>query len=383
MPHSRALVMLLLAVVLTGCASDPVPVTGERAFLDEPVQLTFADDFAKAGEAYFSPDGNWIIFQAVPAPPEGEEPSPHYSMYVAKVDRRRGKVVGLREPILLSADGSANTCGWFHPTQPGLVLFGSTTTPPASDDAPGYQREGSRYSWEFPPEMDIVTRSVAAIPGHPRDRGDVERSVRMFGHPGYCAEGSWSEDGRSVLCTAVDPATDDGDIFAYIPETGELRPLVIAPGYDGGPFFSPNGRFICYRSDRAENNLLQLYVSELSFDADGLPDGVARELELTRNEHVNWAPFWHPSGRFLVYATSQVSHRNYEVFAIHFDPAGTQLQTPVRVTHADGFDGLPVFSPDGSHMMWTAQRGTDRANNGRPSSQLWVAEVRGMPDFGG
>jgi Tol biopolymer transport system component len=179
----------------------------------------------------------------------------------------------------------------------------------------------------------------------------------------------------------VDPATDDGDLFAYIPATGELRPLVVAPGYDGGPFFSPDGRYICYRSDRAQNNLLQLYVSELSFDADGLPNGIVREIELTHNEHVNWAPFWHPSGAYLVYATSEVSHRNYEVFAIPFDAHSIRIPDPVRITHADGFDGLPVFSPDGRHMMWTAQRGADRANNGRPSSQLWIAEVRGTPAF--
>ena len=26
-----------------------------------------------------------------------------------------------------------------------------------------------------------------------------------------------------------------------------------------------------------------------------------------------------------------------------------------RVTYHDGFDGLPVFSPDGKKMMWTAK----------------------------
>ena len=51
---------------------------------------------------------------------------------------------------------------------------------------------------------------------------------------------------------------------------------------------------------------------------------------------------------------------------------------PVRITNANGFDGLPVFNPEGSMMMWTAQRGQDRNNEGRPSSQLWLAKTTGQ-----
>ncbi len=46
----------------------------------------------------------------------------------------------------------------------------------------------------------------------------------------------------------------------------------------------------------------------------------------------------------------------------------------VRITHAEGFDGLPVFSRDGKTMIWCAQRGPLAEGEGRPSSQVWVAE---------
>ena len=40
-----------------------------------------------------------------------------------------------------------------------------------------------------------------------------------------------------------------------------------------------------------------------------------------------------------------------------------------RITYHDGFDGLPVFSPDGKRLMWTSNaRGTDR------NSQLFLAD---------
>ncbi len=34
---------------------------------------------------------------------------------------------------------------------------------------------------------------------------------------------------------------------------------------------------------------------------------------------------------------------------------------PVRVTTTDGFDGLPVFSPDGKTLAWTSGRTADGA----------------------
>ena len=144
-------------------------------------------------------------------------------------------------------------------------------------------------------------------------------------------------------------------------------------GYDGGPFCSPDGRRICYRSDRRGDDLLQVFVSELAFDAEGEVQGVEREFQLTDNVHVNWAPFWHPNGRHLVYTTSELGHENYEVFVVDADagtdggPAkyGTRRR---RVTHAAKFDGLPVFDADGSRMMWTSQRGVDG------SSQVWIAD---------
>ena len=83
----------------------------------------------------------------------------------------------------------------------------------------------------------------------------------------------------------------------------------------------------------------------------------------------------------MLYASSEVSHGNYEVFAIRFDADNPEKQqTPIRITHAAGFDGLPVFSADGEYMMWTAQRGDDRSPDGKASSQLWIAKWNGLGD---
>jgi Tol biopolymer transport system component len=149
--------------------------------------------------------------------------------------------------------------------------------------------------------------------------------------------------------------------------------LTTHSGYDGGPFFSPDGRRLCYRSDRRGDDLLQVFVAELAFDAGGRLTGSAREFQLTDNLHVNWAPYWHPAGRHLVYTTSELGHENYEVFLIDADSGAESGTTKYgtrrrRVTHAPGFDGLPVFDARGERLMWTSQRSADR------SSQVWLAD---------
>ncbi len=354
---------------------------GESPILSGHVRLTDPERFLKAGEAYFSPDGARVIFQAIEHPPEDEKPSPNYTMYVADVRTSGdGAIEGLANITPVSEPGSANTCGWFHPTDPTLVLFGSTVTPPVVEDAPGYQRGTSRYAWQFPREMEVVSTRL------PSDlaSGDVPEAQPVFERDGYDAEGSWSSDGRWILYTHAEPPEEgeapDGDLWVYDTTTGEHTVLVDAPGYDGGPFFSPDGTRIIYRSDRNADSLLQLYEAVLAFDDEGRITGVEREIRLTNDEHVSWAPFFHPEAEVAVFATSRLGHFNYEVYAIDTSPdAGREAadRVSVRVTKAAGFDGLPVFSPDGASMMWTSQRAPEGTDPDAfiPSSQVWAARV--------
>ena len=128
----------------------------ERGALENHVQLTTSARFRKAGECYFSPDGRQIVFQAIERRDDPEQEERFYQMYVADLVADGGRVTGIDRVVRLSPPGSSNTCGWFHPTEPGVVIFGSTVVPPSNPDKTGYQRESSRYSWQFPQEMDIV-----------------------------------------------------------------------------------------------------------------------------------------------------------------------------------------------------------------------------------
>lgn len=356
----------------------------ERGVLAEQVQLTFDEDFAKAGEAYFSRDDRWIIFQAVPRPAEGQRPDPFYAMYVARLRYEGDRIIGADKAIQVSPPGSANTCGWFDPRDVSRIYFGSTVIPPSASEAPGFQRDGSKYKWMFPPETEIVTMIVPEIfadehPGAPLPPPEVGELRRITGNDTYDAEGSLDPTGRFLLYTRVDAAPAFADLYIRDMKTGESNRVVTAEGYDGGPFFSPDGKRITYRSDRLGNNYLQLFVGHLKFDEHGVPVGLTQEFQLTDGDSVNWCPYWHPQGRHLVYASSAIGHFNYEVFITTADPGDLPgsngsirygLLTR-RVTHAPGFDGLPVFNSDGRHMMWTSQRSMEPGRRGE--SQLWVA----------
>jgi len=358
----------LLALSLPAAAQDWRDA--EHGILANHVQLTSSERFRKAGECYFSPDGKRIIFQAIEKLADPEQEERFYQMYVADLASDGGRVTGIENVKRLSPPGSSNTCGWFHPTEPGVVVFGSTIGAPSNPDKTGYQRESSRYSWQFPQEMDIVKCTIATADGTAATLEPVVADPEA-----YLAECVIAADGRHmVFCEhKVAEGTSGGDLFVLDFTNGRRVKVTGSEGYDGGPFFSPDGKRLCYRSDRRGDDLLQIFVSELEFDERGNLLGVAREFQLTDNVHVNWAPFWHPNGRYLIYTTSEMGHDNYEVFVIDAD-AGTEGGSTKygtrrrRVTFAAKFDGLPVFNADASLMMWTSQRGADQ------SSQVWLAD---------
>lgn len=410
------MIISLLALTLVQPPPAPASPPLDWATLEAPVlrnhrQLTFPDRFVKAGENYFSPDGRWIIFQAIEVPEKGKEPDPYYSMFVARLES--GTLADLTK---VSPSGSANTCGWFHPQFPTTpeVIFGSTLVPPKEEARSGYQRGTSRYRWAFPSEMEIVRVNLAATAGRP---GALLTAEPIFTRPNYDAECSFDPTGRFLLYAHIEspstpagaakpaegtpagaghdeaPHKPDANLYIFDMVTKKDYPIVVAPGYDGGPFFSPDGQWICYRSDRRGNDELQLFVAKLAFTQAGdgtmIPTGIDAEYMITDNAHVNWCPYFHPSGNFLVYGTSEVGHQNYEVFAIDLDEkklaaarAGQKGPGTIkveglqhrRVTQADGADVLPAFSPDGKRMLWCSQRGTKLASEPRPSSQVWIAE---------
>jgi Zn-dependent M28 family amino/carboxypeptidase len=87
------------------------------------------------------------------------------------------------------------------------------------------------------------------------------------------------------------------------------------------------------------------------------------QKQLTKMNAMSWAPFYHPSGEYLIFTTNKHGFGNFELYLVATDGNSP----PVRVTDTDGFDGLASFTPDGKQLTWTSNR------NPKKDSQIFLA----------
>jgi Tol biopolymer transport system component len=328
-------------------AADP---SAERRLLSRVRQLTF--EGRRAGEGYFSSDGKRLVFQS-----EREPGNPFYQIYVLDLetgDTRR-----------VSPGTGKTTCAFFHPDGERL-LFASTHHDPRSETLQREELElrergeERRYAWDYDPQMDLYEERATGL-------------VRLTRERGYDAEGSYSPDGAWIVFASnrdaysrelddeerarleVDPSYF-AEIWLMRSDGSDPRRLTHAPGYDGGPFFSPDGERIVWRRFDEEGLIADIWTMR----TDG-----SDPRTLTDFSSMSWAPYTHPSGEYVIFTSNKLGFENFELFIV--DAAG--LRQPVRVTFTAGFDGLPVPSPDGTKLAWTSTR---RQEGG--GAQIFIAD---------
>lgn len=324
---------------------------GEEQFLTTIRQLTYQGK--SAGEGYFSQDGKFLIFQS-----ERDPENPFYQIYMMSLETG--------DTHRISPGTGKTTCSFFRPNA-DEVLFASTHTDP---DAKAKQQAETefrasgkkrRFTWDYDTNYDIFSAK--------RDGSALRRLTDTIG---YDAEGAYSPDGsKIVFCSLRDAypveklAPEErkhleinpayfGEIYIMNADGSDQRRLTTWPGYDGGPFFSPDGERIIWRHFNENGMLADIYTMRL----DG--SDICR---LTDFGSMSWAPYYHPSGEYVIFHSNKQGFTNCELFLI--DARGEK--EPVRITFTERFDGLPVFSPDGKQLAWTS----GRTPNG--DSQLFIA----------
>ena len=94
---------------------------------------------------------------------------------------------------------------------------------------------------------------------------------------------------------------------------------------------------------------------------------------VTNNGKANFAPFWHPDNKRIIFASNQDSKSarmpDFELYLINEDGTGQ-----VRVTNNPTFDSFPMFSPDGKYLVWASNRFNpkDRARDTNIFLAEWV-----------
>ena len=341
----------IVAALAMAAWPSAVFAKGQEGFLSRVRQLTF--EGRRSGEGYYSADGSKLIFQS-----EREVGNPFYQIYT--IDFETG------DSARVSPGHGKTTCAFFHPSG-RRVLFGSTHHDPQAKAkqkaeldfrASGKQR---RYSWDYDESMDIFTANP--------DGGDLRR---LTSAKGYDAEAGFSPDGKKIVFCSTRSAYADnltaeekklreidlsyfGEIYIMNADGSGQTRLTNSPGYDGGPFFSPDGQRIVWRRFNKAGAVAEIHTMKL--------DG-SDVRQVTRFDSMSWAPYFHPSGKYIIFASNKLGFTNFELYLV--DALGQR--EPVRVTEREGFDGLPVFSPNGNQLCWTSNATAEK------QSQLFLAK---------
>ena len=311
----------------------------EADFITGVRQITF--EGKRAGEGYFSNDASLMVFQS-----ERRLDNPFYQMYL--LDFTTGDIENV------SPGHGKTTCGWIHPDNNRVLLASTHEDPQAREKQKAELElresgEERRYSWDYDENYELYAFNRAA-----------KTYTRLTTAKGYDAEGSYSPDGKQIAFASnrnaysgemserqkkmfdLDPATMM-EIFIMNADGTNVRQLTESPGYDGGPFFSPDGKKICWR--RFSENGLRAEI--MTMDIDG-----SKQRTITNMKKMSWAPYYHPSGEYLIFTTNKHGFKNFELYIV--DAEGKS--EPVRVTDTDDFDGLASFTSDGKQITWTSKR---------------------------
>ncbi len=307
-------------------------------------QLTFGGENA---EAYFSYDGRELIFQSTR---DGRRCDAIYRM-----DRDGGKVRRVS-----SGDG-ATTCSFIAPDNRTIIYasthLGGRDCPPKPDYSRG-------YVWPIYRSYDIFQADA--------EGGAVTRLTHA---PGYDAEAVYSPRGDKILFTSV--RSGDLELYLMNPDGTGLDRLTDVPGYDGGGFFSLDGEWIVWRASRPTGEALADYRALL---ADGLlrPGQLEiyimhlrdrKPIQLTDNGAANFAPYWHPDGRHIIFASNlhNPGGRNFDLFLIDVETRDIE-----QITHYPGFDSFPMFSHDGRRLVFAS----NRHGKVRGETNIFIADWR-------
>lgn len=344
--------LLLLGLALSILGSCQTPTTkpetdsaqgktallypGEEKHLKNIKQLTFGGQNA---EAYFSSDGNWIIFQSQRGGRACDE------MYVMKIDGTELRKV--------STGKGRVTCGYLlgsNPikNQPAYTLYASTHADSA--DCPARPAMATGYAWPIYSTYELYTGSFER----------PENLTQLTSNKFYDAEATVSGDQRNIVFTS----TRDGDLDLYTmtADGKNVKRITNDLGYDGGAFFFHDGKRLIYRAFHPETE------EEIKTYKENLKNGFYKptwlelfyigvdgknKTQITHLKGASFAPYMYPSDNRVIFSSNYKDEmrRRFNLFAVNID--GTDLE---QITFSDQFDSFPMFSPNGTKLIWASNR---------------------------
>jgi len=308
-------------------------------------QLTFGGDNA---EAYWSFNGKELSFQYTNKK-QGIECD---RIYTINVKNKKIK------PI--SNGKGRTTCSYFLPGDKKIIF--ASTEPGGDSCPPEPQTSRGNYIWPLYPEFELFVSNK-----------NGKNLKQITSNNFYDAEATVSPKGDKIVFTS--DRSGDLELYTMNIDGSNVKQITNELGYDGGAFFSPDGSKIVWRTTRFDSeeekqvykeNLKKHIVSPMKMElCIANADGTERK-QITQLGGANWAPFFHPSGKKIIFSSNHASKRiPFNLYMINLD--GTGLE---QVTFDKVFDSFAMFSPDGKKLVWCS----NRANGGGRDTNIFVAD---------
>ncbi|HEY9048546.1 MAG TPA: hypothetical protein VIN08_21715 [Ohtaekwangia sp.] len=313
-------------------------------------QLTFGGDNA---EAYWSFDSKKITFQSN---------NRSWGLQCDQIFYTAIDDASMKDnrPDRISTGEGRTTCSYFLPGD-SLILYASTHLGSKECPKEPERKPGGKYLWAIYDSYDIFVADL---------KGNIRK--QLTNTKGYDAEATVSPKGNKIVFTS----TRNGDLDLYtmnIDGTG-VKQITHELGYDGGAFFSPDGKKIVFRASRPKTEeqkkeyqkyLKQGLVAPTEMEIYTCNTDGTGLRQLTKLGKANWAPFYHPSGKKILFSSNHKGTRGFEFNIFMMNDDGTGLE---QVTYDKVFDSFPMFSPDGKKIIFSSNRN----NHGTRDTNLFV-----------
>lgn len=300
-------------------------------------KLTFGGDNA---EAYFSPEGKMLTLQ-VTNPEIGAQCDQIYSLNLSQ------SITDNKALQLISTGKGRTTCSYFMPDGKHII-YASTHHKNETCPAPPKPKDG-KYLWAIYPEFDIFLADL---------NGKIIK--QLTDSPGYDAEAVVSPDGKKIAFTSV--RSGDLEIYTMDIDGTNIKQVTSGLGYDGGCFFSHDSKKLVFRSSRPKTEAEIKEYKELLVENLVAPSNMeiytcnvdgTNLKQITNLGKANWAPFFHPSDKKIIFSSNHHATRGYDfqLYMINID--GTGLK---QITYESEFNAFPMFSPDGKKLVFSSNR---------------------------
>jgi len=213
------------------------------------------------------------------------------------------------------------------------------------------------------PREDLIIHGAPSAPSNPvelwasRIDGSEQRKIleleptptqQSFSGMSWSKDGQWVAFTRGGGPTAVKTPKNAAGIWKMRSDGSALQDLTPnAPGFNGYPSFSGDGRQIAFISGREGS--LDIYLMN--------SDGTAVR-QLTNDHAINLFPAFSPASNQIAFVSNRDNPKSdiFDVYLLDLDPTGAPGKVR-RITHDEGQHGHTQYSYDGKWLIFASEAG--------------------------